>query len=373
MTKHNGKYYLQYAAPATEQKTYGDGVFVGESPTGPFTYADYSPFCRKPTGFICGAGHSATFNGLTGDSFWHVTTLMISRKWTWERRVGIFPTAFLPDGQLTARTYLGDYPQFAAGIAPNPIQDNSPGWMLLSYNKSVEASSTLKDFPEKNYWEQNWEPANAFDEDIRTWWSAATGNAGEWLKVDLGKVCRLDAVQINFSDQGCTQYGALKADAYRYFLEISTDGHEWKTAVDRTTNQFDHPHEYVQLPKPEMARYARLVNVHTPPSCGLFSVSGLRLFGNGNGTPPAKVTAPTVARDMKDRRQVAVSWNPAPGADFYIIRYGIASDRLFESQQVYKGTQLEWYSLNTDVPYFFTVDAVNDSGVTKGTDTVRSE
>ena len=59
MTKHNGVYYLQYAAPGTEYKTYADGVYTAPSPRGPFTYAPSSPFSHKPTGFIGGAGHSA--------------------------------------------------------------------------------------------------------------------------------------------------------------------------------------------------------------------------------------------------------------------------------------------------------------------------
>lgn len=32
MTEHKGKYYLQYAAPGTEWKTYADGVYVSNSP-----------------------------------------------------------------------------------------------------------------------------------------------------------------------------------------------------------------------------------------------------------------------------------------------------------------------------------------------------
>ncbi|HSM47318.1 MAG TPA: family 43 glycosylhydrolase, partial [Draconibacterium sp.] len=37
MTKHNGKYYLQYGAPGTEFSGYDDGVIVGENPLGPFS------------------------------------------------------------------------------------------------------------------------------------------------------------------------------------------------------------------------------------------------------------------------------------------------------------------------------------------------
>jgi hypothetical protein len=32
MDKHEGKYYLQYAAPGTQYNTYSDGVYVGDSP-----------------------------------------------------------------------------------------------------------------------------------------------------------------------------------------------------------------------------------------------------------------------------------------------------------------------------------------------------
>ena len=35
MDKHDGRYYLQYAFAGTEYNTYGDGVYVGESPLGP--------------------------------------------------------------------------------------------------------------------------------------------------------------------------------------------------------------------------------------------------------------------------------------------------------------------------------------------------
>jgi hypothetical protein len=48
MTKHNGKYYLQYAAPGTEFSGYADGVVVGDSPLGVFTPQSMplSQWCR---------------------------------------------------------------------------------------------------------------------------------------------------------------------------------------------------------------------------------------------------------------------------------------------------------------------------------------
>lgn len=355
MTKHNGRYYLQYSAPGTQFKVYADGVYTATNPMGPFVYAPYSPFSHKPKGFIGGAGHSSTMED-SDDNYWHVTTMTISVRDMFERRLGLFPAGFTPDGQMLCNTYLGDYPQFVPGSQKNPAENNSPGWMLLSYNKPVTASSALEQFPIKN----------AFDEDIRTWWSATSGRQGEWLQVDLGKPCRIEAMQINFADQGMTNLGRMYNDSYRYYVQTSDDGKIWQICLNRSDNLRDSPHDYTQLDEPVTARYVRLVNVHTPGD-GLFSVSGFRIFGNGLGKAPAKVKGIEVVRNISDPRQVHVSWRPVKGADFYIIRYGIVRDRLFNNYQVYKTNHFDINSLNVGTSYCLTVDSVNDCGITKGT------
>ncbi|HLP16971.1 MAG TPA: family 43 glycosylhydrolase, partial [Bacteroidota bacterium] len=60
MTKHHGKYYLQYAAPGTQFKSYCDGVYMSTSPLGDYTVAPENPCSSRPEGFIAGAGHSST-------------------------------------------------------------------------------------------------------------------------------------------------------------------------------------------------------------------------------------------------------------------------------------------------------------------------
>jgi hypothetical protein len=281
--------------------------------------------------------------------------MVISVRHMFERRLGLFPVGFAKDGQIYCNTYLGDYPQFVPGSQRRPEENNSPGWMLLSYAKPASASSVLEGFP----------VANAFDEDIRTWWSAKSGDAGEWLRVDFGKECRLDALQINFADQGATNLGRLRNDSYRYHVESSTDGENWTMCIDRRSNLRDAPHEYIQLDRSIKTRYLRLVNTHMPAG-GLFSVSGLRAFGSGLGKRPAQVRQITATRDGADARRMTVSWPAIAGADFYIVRYGIRRDRLFNNYQVYGSSRIEINSLNAGVPYFVTVDAVNDTGVTAG-------
>jgi xylan 1,4-beta-xylosidase len=355
MTKHGGKYYLQYAAPGTQFRSYADGMFVGNTPVGPFVYAPSSPFSFKPTGFAGGAGHGSTFQDQRSN-WWHVATTAISVRQMFERRISVFPAGFTSDGQMFCNTYLGDYPQLLPGAENSSTMNNSAGWMLLSYAKKAEASSEKTNFP----------VVNAFDENIQTWWCARTGNADEWLKVDLGKSCRIEALQINFADEDAEIHGKLHNDAYQYYIEASCDGSKWKSILDRSNNHRDAPHDYEPLEQPVQARYVRLVNVHCPADASL-SISGFRIFGNGLGRPPAAIRTLSAQHNPADGRKATITWAPSQRADFYIVRYGLAPDRLFNSYQIYNTTNSQINSLNCGVIYYFTVDAVNDSGVTPGT------
>ena len=73
---------------------------MADAPTGPFRFARSSPFAHKPTGFAAGAGHSSTFAqpggapaGVAGGAapLWHVSTITISVRQMFERRLGIYP------------------------------------------------------------------------------------------------------------------------------------------------------------------------------------------------------------------------------------------------------------------------------------------
>jgi xylan 1,4-beta-xylosidase len=348
VTKYQGTYYLQYAAPGTEFKTYADGVLVGDRPMGPFTYQRYSPFSVKPTGFISGAGHGSTFQAFDR-RWWHAATMTISRRHPFERRLGLFPAVFTAPGDLVADTYLGDYPHYFDG-------DRSlTGWMLLSRHKAVTASSSLDNFA----------PEQAVDEDIRTWWSAKTGGADEWFQVDLGAPKRIEAVQINFADQDSKGRG-ISADVYKYILEISLDGQAWTTAIDAARLGRDAPHDYRVLPKPQRARFIRIRNVHSPDD-SKFSLYDLRVFGRGFGPLPESVISASAQRDRTDQRKATIAWRPASNAEFYVVRLGTRPDQLTQAYQVYDGnTAVTVASLNVNVAYYFAVDAINESGIKKG-------
>jgi hypothetical protein len=352
MNKYNGKYYLQYASPGTEFKSYNDAVYVSGKPLGPFTIANHNPFAYKPEGFATGAGHGSAFRDIYGNC-WHFGTVTVSIREGFERRLSLFPTFFDNDGEMYAYTGFGDYPMIMPKKKITAPEELFPSWMLLSYNKKVHASSTLNGFPAQN----------AVDENLRTWWSASTGNKGEFFAVDLGEISNIYAIQINFADQDAETLGRNDSIYYQYTVEHSVDGKKWKTLVDKSVNKEDAPHDYIQLKQPVKSRHIRINNISVPS--GKFSLSGLRVFGKGNQATPKAVSSITVER-MSDRRTVKLSWEAIPKATGYNVRFGIQKDKLYQNYLVYGKNSVTINALNTEQTYFYTIDSFNENGVTRG-------
>ena len=360
MTKHDGKYYLQYAVPGTQFKSYCDGVYVSDKPLGPFTLAPNNPCSYKPEGFIAGAGHSSTFQDVYGN-YWHVSTMTISQKHMFERRLGLFPMFFDKDGLLYTYTGFGDFPFKVPTKKITSPEELSSHWMLLSYEKSVEVSSELPEHP-KGY---------AANEDIRTYWSAKTGDKGEWIVMDLQKECDVNAVQINYAENNTDIYGRKPDIYYQYLLEYSADNTTWNTLADKTQNKTDVPHDYIELQSPVKARFIRLTNYHVPS--GTFALAGLRVFGNRGGTAPSEVEDINIVRSASDRCVANLKWTGNKDAVGYNIRFGTQNDKLYENYQVLGTDSLTIRSLNSLQRYYFAIDAFNENGITKGNKIIELE
>ena len=366
MTKHAGKYYLQYAAPGTEFSGYADGVYVGDHPLGPFTYQAHNPVSYKPGGFARGAGHGSTFQDPFG-GWWHTATITIAVKDNFERRLGIWPAGFDGDGLMFCDTAYGDYPHYLPQAADGRHRGGSfTGWMLLNYAKPVTISSALPAFP-ANY---------AVDEDIKTYWSAASGDPAEWIVSDLGALSTIHAVQINYADQGATIMGRQPGLYHQYRLQTSLDGEKWKTVVDKRDNQTDVPHDYVELDRPVEARFVRLENRHVPS--GKFALSGLRVFGRGNGITPEPVGNFKVWRgqqggaDGPDRRNAWLRWQGSPRATGYVIYSGVDPQKLYTSVMVYGASEYYFRAMDRDRPYYFQIEAFNEVGISPRSEIVEA-
>lgn len=375
MTKHNGKYYLQYAAIGLELLTYSHGVYVADNPMGPFTYSEHNPLTYKTTGFQVGAGHGSTFHDRNGQ-LW--TICMIPASYGGAGRgseLAIYPTAVDKDGVMHSNVAFGDYPQYYPGVKKDAVDNNYTGWKLLSYMKKAEVSSTL----------EGSSAVNAVDENFLTCWSAATGNPGEYYQLDFGDVAEICAIQLNWDHLGARaaqggrggfgggfgQAGPAAANQQKvkyqcYKVEVSKDGRDWTTIIDKSENYLDLHHDYNELPNMVKARYVKVVNVYTHDEAN-FCIKDLRIFGNPDSGRNVKVKKFMAVRNPQDRREADLLWEPVKGADGYIVRYGIAKDKLYNSHIVYGGNTLHIRSLNTAPEYYYQVESF-DSGLESNLD-----
>lgn len=361
VTKHGGLYYLQYACPGTEFNTYSDGVYVAKSPLGPYTLQESNPFSSNPGGFMTGAGHGSTIADRQGN-FWHAATMRISVNHPFERRVGLFPAGFDEQGTLFCNQNFADYPH-RMPTEKWDVAAQEPEWMLLSYQKPVRVSSAA----------EGSSPSFAVDEDCRSWWSAGTSAPGEWLCVDLERDCDVRAIQVNLMDEDLTvdfpeeSYADARKTRHidtrfqisHYTVETSLDGEHW-TLREKVTRECSNG--YYEYADGIRARYIRVTGGELPYGQTL-RISGLRIFGNGEGEKPEKAEAMAKRLDAMDG---LVTWKHIDGAQGCNVRYGTAPDRLYHSWLVYGRDEVTLSTLMEGKTYYVRVDSFNENGITPG-------
>ena len=362
MDKHCGKYYFQYAAPGTQYNTYSDGVYVGDSPFGPFRLAENNPYSYKPGGFLPGAGHGSTMQDEQGN-WWHTATMRISVNHDFERRVGLWPAGFDADGELYCNQRYGDWPMAVSGFRQEPWRN--PKWMLLSVHKTVSASSFLPGH----------EPDKAIEENVQTWWRAASAKRGEWLCVDLGKAYDVHAVQVSFADDridlpcpgeirpGSQARYIEEADhVTQWKLEGSADGESWFLIEDKSDAATDLSHDLIVREEGFAARYLRLSEMAVPYGQNP-CISGLRVFGIGAGEKPAAPRFTAVRSGDLDMLVEIAQQSDALG---YNILFGSSPEKLYHSDMVFAAGEHRVGALIRGREYYVRVDVFNENGITEG-------
>ncbi|RTE09193.1 family 43 glycosylhydrolase [Paenibacillus whitsoniae] len=365
MDKYNGTYYLQYSSPGTQYNVYSDGVYVSDNPLGPFTLAKNNPYSYKPGGFMPGAGHGSTLEDKYGN-WWHASTMRISVNHIFERRLGLWPAGFDQDGELFCNQRYGDWPMKIEQVAMNPWSD--PEWMLLSYGKPAKASSC----------EEGKEASKATNENVQSWWKAATNASGEWLEVDLKHVCDVHAVQLNFADdqmnlplpEGATlkqvgetrRYLDERQHVTRWLLEGSVDGIEYFVIEDKSEADTDLSHDLVVKEGGVKARYIRCTVKELPFNQNA-CISGLRVFGNGEGELPRIVNG--VQTKLLSELDLSVTWEDGDAVGYNVL-WGFAPDKLYHSYMVFGRNQVDIGALIKGQSVYVRVDAFNEKGITEG-------
>ncbi len=359
MTKYNGMYYLQYAIPGTACNVYADGVYVSKNPLGPFTLAKNNPYSYKPGGFITGAGHGSTMED-NGGRLWHTSTMRISINHNFERRLGLWMAGFDEDGELYCDQRYGDWP---ISMLKKPWE--KPEWMLLSYGKDALVSSGVG-------------AKNATDENILTWWKAASQEPDEWIQIDLGKTYDVRGIQINFADdnlevplpEGVVLQGETQMKRYidermhvtRWVLEGSLDGINYFIIEDKSKVKTDLSHDFIVREEGIPIRYIKLI-VKELPFGQAACVSGLRVFGKTEGELPKAVEGIKVEK-LSDL-DVNVSWDKSDAVGYNIL-WGFSPNKLYHSYMVYDKTEQKIGALIKGEPLYMRVDSFNEVGITEG-------
>ena len=252
MTKHAGRYYLQYSANGTQWKNYAVGCYIGESPTGPWRYQRRNPILIAPPGsFVNGCGHHSVVEGPDGN-LWVFYTVSVRIENKSERRIGMDPVYFDEAGEMFVAGPT-QTPQFAPGARPETVKGNDLGLLPVSVNKIVCASS----------YAPGHEPVYAVDDNIRTWWEAEGSSMPQWIEVDLRGDFLVSAARTMFADRGLDYDAGITPGPYGYRIEGSVDAKSWFPLVDRSTNTVDRHIAYDVWPATS-ARWIRLVALSAP-------------------------------------------------------------------------------------------------------------
>lgn len=367
MDKHQGKYYLQYAFAGTQYNTYGDGVYVSDSPLGPFVLAENNPYSYHPGGFMPGAGHGSTMEDLSGN-IWHAATMRISVNHDFERRVGIWRAAFDQDGELCCNQRYGDWPIAVTEGKDDDIWKN-PEWMLLSYRKKVIASSFVEDK----------EPELVCNENVQNWWQAKSNHLDEWLLMDLGKEMDVRGIQINFADddimipvpgkiRGTTQARYIEEAELKtqYLLEGSLDGEIFFVLEDKRESNSDLNHDFLVWEEGIKVRFVKLSHMKVPYDQNP-CISGLRVFGKCKGELPPQASyrierISGIDMNVQIQNPEISSIEEQVG---YNILWGHEKDKLYHSYMTYEPSK-RIGALVEGKSYYVRVDTFNQCGITEG-------
>ena len=265
MIKRDGRYYLTYSAGGTEHSAYAMGAYVGTSPLGPFTPQARNPIFRTTAGLVTGTAHGSIVKG-PGDRWWVFYTIAAGVVHGFERRVGMDPVQFDTNGELGVPRATST-PQWLPGRGPNGQGPADTGWVHLNGGVQTIGSSTAPNLPGRL----------AIDDDLRTWWQPAAGDATPTLTSRLYAPASVRAFRVVWRDIGLDSNRGVLPGPYRYRVELETSAGVWQTVLDRTASDEDLLIDYREI-TPTVGRRARLVVTGWPkgitPGVAEFTVFG---------------------------------------------------------------------------------------------------
>jgi hypothetical protein len=339
-----------------------------------------NPMSFKPGGFTNGAGHGITVKQ-TNDQYWHFGTMALASNSHWERRLCMFPTYFDKDDLMHSDTHYGDYPRFGPNHPTKAGQHC--GWMLLSYKGKVTVSSSKMQITKSTSTDNDFDITEMSleknedgaiiskvltDESPKSFWVAEANNDKQLIQIEILNPGNIYAFQLNFHDHESAIYTRIEGLKHRFIIEVSDDGSNWQTVVNRSNSYKDAPNAYIVLNQPVNGKFVRYKNIEVPGQN--LALSEIRVFGVGYGKIPEKVKGFSVKRES-DRRDATFTWNAVKHAQGYNIRWGIAPDKLYQSWLVYDVNEHFMRCLDSNTPYYFCIEAFNENGISERSEIIK--
>lgn len=203
MVKHSGRYYLMYSAGKTTEDTYQVHYAVGDSPLGPFTEAENSPCLVTDASMnVLAPGHHSVFER-DGKHYilYHRHSIPFDPGFI-GRQVCVDELVFRKDGLIEKVKPTHEGPPFIR---------RGPG-----AGDAVMLTSSCQRGPHTT-------ARMAADDNHATLWAASKGASDPWLAMDFGRERDIQRQEIRFE---------FPARTYRFVIEHSADGKDWKTLVD---------------------------------------------------------------------------------------------------------------------------------------------
>ena len=202
------------------------------------------------------------------------------------------------DGNLVCN--VTDTPQWAPGVVKDPAKGDS-GSLIVSVGKTT--MSTGQGFPGAAKVASSSKPGRgpeyALDNSTATWWEPADDDTNPVLTISLSpavdrdrvQTFRIDGSRLLFGGGGRGFGGAAAAPVYKYKIEVSMDGKEYSTVLDRSGNNVPRNVVFDEI-DPVECRYVRLTMLDWPKNSPL-SILDFSVFGRATGYSPSQVRVPT--------------------------------------------------------------------------------
>ena len=251
MLKHNGRYYLIYAANGTQFPGYSMGAYYSdESPLSGFVYQKRNPIINSRQGLVRGGGHGCVEHAPDG-SLWAFYTIPIAYNHCFERRVGMDRIEVDENGELYCPG-ITETPQFGPC---QPLKGDAGIVPLTFFQRFRHKASSQTDGHEALY---------ALDDSLLTHWLPDENDARPELIVDAEAMYDISASRIIWRDVGLDYDGGKLPGPFGYDVSVSDDGKEWKVVADMSENRCDLNIDY-RVFAPAAGRYVRLRILSAPP------------------------------------------------------------------------------------------------------------